>query len=126
MVRRLLARQEIMETPLIHPSPTPRAAAVVSQLAAWGFAYVENLTWVWRAPNNGVLALPGHAPTAGGHLTLLIFRREGGRPRAYRAPRKRGCIRGGGASRRGRPAGSCGAAGPAAGFRVPGLNLAAC
>jgi len=51
-------------------------SAIVSQLYSWGFAYVENLTWVWKQPNNTVARLP-HAFTASSHLTLLIFRREG-------------------------------------------------
>jgi hypothetical protein len=61
-----------------HPLPAPAGApaAVASQLYAWGYAYVENLTWVWKCANNAVLRAP--APyAASSHLTLLIFRREG-------------------------------------------------
>jgi hypothetical protein len=53
--------------------------AVCKQLHSWGYAYVENLTWVLMAPNNSILRL-GHAYTCKSHLTLLIFRKEGARP----------------------------------------------
>ncbi|MEW5304768.1 MAG: hypothetical protein WDW36_007356 [Sanguina aurantia] len=50
--------------------------AVCKQLCSVGYAYVENLTWVWVAPNNAILTLP-HRFTAKSHMTLLIFRRSG-------------------------------------------------
>jgi hypothetical protein len=51
-------------------------AALIRQLYKWGYAYVENLTWVQMAPNNRVVAAP--APYARrAHLTLFIFRRAG-------------------------------------------------
>ncbi len=50
--------------------------AVVKQMFKWRYSYVENLTWVYQAPNNAVLCLP--APfTARSHLTLFIFRKNG-------------------------------------------------
>jgi hypothetical protein len=53
--------------------------AVCKQLHSWGYAYVENLTWVLMAPNNSILRL-AHAYTCKSHLTLLIFRKEGAPP----------------------------------------------
>lgn len=45
-------------------------------MRAWGYCYIENLTWVLLRPNNSVLALPyRYAKTS--HLTLYMFRREG-------------------------------------------------
>jgi hypothetical protein len=71
-------------SPLALPPHTLRAPVVVGQLYAWGYAYVENLTWVWKRPNNEIAAAP--APyAASSHLTLLIFRREG----AAAGPRRR-------------------------------------
>ena len=47
-------------------------------LCGWGYAYVENLTWVLVAPNHRILRLPYAKGLARrSHLTLLIFRREG-------------------------------------------------
>ncbi|GAX82521.1 hypothetical protein CEUSTIGMA_g9948.t1 [Chlamydomonas eustigma] len=51
---------------------------ITKQMYAWGFIYVENLTWVWMHPNNSILCEHDlHAKRS--HLTLLIFRKEGGR-----------------------------------------------
>ena len=56
--------------------PAVQLAAVMRLLYGWGYAYVENLTWVQMAPNNTVLTAP--APYAQrSHLTLFIFRRAG-------------------------------------------------
>lgn len=42
------------------------------------YGYVENLTWVFTAPNNTIHTAPcGPAPAAISHRTLLIFRKEG-------------------------------------------------
>lgn len=42
----------------------------------WGYAYVDNLTWVYLAENNAILTMD--APYAlASHLTLYIFRRQG-------------------------------------------------
>ncbi len=46
------------------------------QLYAWGYTYVENLTWVWLAANNSVMRLPS-TYCRRSHLTLLMFRKEG-------------------------------------------------
>ena len=43
----------------------------------WGFAYVENLTWVYVAANNTVTTLPS-AYAQRSHTTLFLFRKEGG------------------------------------------------
>lgn len=56
--------------------PLPLRAAIVRQMYAWGFVYVENLTWVMMRPNNTILRLP-HTYTSKSHVTLMIFRREG-------------------------------------------------
>ncbi|GFR49406.1 hypothetical protein Agub_g11458, partial [Astrephomene gubernaculifera] len=49
---------------------------VCRTLASWGYVYVENLTWVYLTPGNGVAALAGrHFRTS--HATLLMFRKEG-------------------------------------------------
>ncbi len=53
----------------------PWAAA---QLYAWGYTYVENLTWVWMRADNSILRLPGTFCRRS-HLTLIVFRREGAR-----------------------------------------------
>ena len=45
-------------------------------MRAWGYCYIENLTWVLLRPNNCVLALP-YRYTNTSHLTLYMFRREG-------------------------------------------------
>ena len=43
-------------------------------MGAWGFNYVENLTWVWTDAANRTLALP--SPLARrSHGTLMIYRR---------------------------------------------------
>ncbi|KAF8068428.1 clcD [Scenedesmus sp. PABB004] len=59
--------------------PTSRRAAraaVVRLMSAWGFSYVENLTWVLLGPGHDVLRLP--YPTARrSHVTLYIFRKDG-------------------------------------------------
>ncbi|PRW51014.1 putative aarF domain-containing kinase chloroplastic [Chlorella sorokiniana] len=56
--------------------PKQHVQAVCRQMRAWGYCYIENLTWVLLRPNNSVLALPyRYANTS--HLTLYMFRREG-------------------------------------------------
>lgn len=56
-----------------------QVAAVVKLLYRWGYAYVENLTWVQMAPNNTILTAP--SPFAQrSHLTLFIFRKTGACP----------------------------------------------
>lgn len=45
-------------------------------MRAWGYCYIENLTWVLLRPNNSILALP-YRYTNTSHLTLYMFRREG-------------------------------------------------
>ena len=57
-------------------APKQHIAGVVARMYAWSFAYVENLTWVWLAPNHTVLTLPSPCAQRS-HLTLFIFRREG-------------------------------------------------
>ena len=45
-------------------------------MRAWGYCYIENLTWVYLRPNHSILELPSrYANTS--HLTLYMFRREG-------------------------------------------------
>lgn len=45
-------------------------------LMAWGYVYVENLTWVFLMPNNQVVLCDGGL-TRVSHLTLYIFRKFG-------------------------------------------------
>jgi hypothetical protein len=45
-------------------------------MSAWGFSYVENLSWVLLQPNHAILRLP-YACLQRSHITLYIFRREG-------------------------------------------------
>jgi hypothetical protein len=47
------------------------------QMRSWGYAYIENLTWVYLRPDHSVAALPARYANAS-HLTLYMFRREGG------------------------------------------------
>ena len=50
----------------------------MTQLYRWGFVYIENLTWVQMQPNNRPqVLLSAHARRS--HITLLMFRKEGGR-----------------------------------------------
>jgi hypothetical protein len=65
------------------PPPHTRAhahmhahAAVFKQMTAWGFSYVENLTWVLRHPSHKPLALP-YPYIRRSHITLYIFRKDG-------------------------------------------------
>ncbi|KXZ44950.1 hypothetical protein GPECTOR_60g727 [Gonium pectorale] len=51
-------------------------AAVCRQLAAWGYVYVENLTWVHITPANAIAALPGRHFRRS-HSTMLMFRKDG-------------------------------------------------
>jgi N6-adenosine-specific RNA methylase IME4 len=51
-------------------------AGVTAQMDAWGFSYVENLTWVVLAPSHGLVAAPS-ALVARSHATLMIYRRGG-------------------------------------------------
>ena len=55
-------------------APKETLAGVTATLAAWGFAYVENLTWVALSPSHGVLAAPSPL-AARSHLTLMIYRK---------------------------------------------------
>lgn len=45
-------------------------------MRAWGYCYIENLTWVYLRPNNHILELPSRY-TNSSHITLYMFRREG-------------------------------------------------
>ena len=47
------------------------------QMGKWGYAYIENLTWVWMGPGNAILAAPSPF-LRNSHLTLYIFRKAGG------------------------------------------------
>lgn len=51
-------------------------SAVVRQMGKWGFAYVENLTWVFLHRNHSILRLPSEYVQRS-HLTLFLFRKEG-------------------------------------------------
>lgn len=51
-------------------------AGVTAQMEKWGFAYVENLTWVVLAPSHGLVAAPSDL-VARSHITLMIYRRGG-------------------------------------------------
>lgn len=51
-------------------------SAVMQQMGKWGFAYVENLTWVFLHQNHSVLRLPAEYVQSS-HLTLFLFRKEG-------------------------------------------------
>ena len=54
-------------------APKQHIQALTSRLYAWGYMYVENLTWVHLHPSNRVVRDP--SPYARrSHLTLLIFR----------------------------------------------------
>ncbi|KDD74448.1 hypothetical protein H632_c1305p0 [Helicosporidium sp. ATCC 50920] len=58
------------------PNPLPLAwgrTVVFKQAASWGLVYVENLTWVFRAPDHSILRLPAHY-AALSHLSLYMFR----------------------------------------------------
>lgn len=46
-------------------------------MKSWGYCYIENLTWVYLRPNNSILELPAPYLNSS-HLTLYMFRREGG------------------------------------------------
>ena len=46
-------------------------------MRAWGYCYIENLTWVYLRPNNHILELPSRYANSS-HITLYMFRREGG------------------------------------------------
>lgn len=51
-------------------------SAVARQMGKWGFAYVENLTWVFLHANHSVMQLPSDFVRRS-HLTLFLFRKEG-------------------------------------------------
>lgn len=62
-------------------APNPhRPLRFLPQMRAWGYCYIENLTWVYLRPNHEILRLPSRYANAS-HLTLYMFRREGGRGR---------------------------------------------
>jgi N6-adenosine-specific RNA methylase IME4 len=54
-------------------TPKRRVQAVCRAMSRWGFVYIENLTWVWLAPDASVLRLPSRH-VAASHLTLYMFR----------------------------------------------------
>ena len=53
--------------------PKHHVQAVCKQMTKWGFVYIENLTWVYMAPNNSVLKLPSRF-VRNSHLSLYMFR----------------------------------------------------
>ena len=54
-------------------TPKELAHKVCKQMQTWGYAYIENLTWVWMLPNNTIFE--GQSQYAKkSHLTLYMFR----------------------------------------------------
>lgn len=53
--------------------PKHHVQAVCKQMTKWGFIYIENLTWVYVAPNNSLLKLPSRF-VRNSHLSLYMFR----------------------------------------------------
>ncbi len=54
-------------------TPKQHVQAVCKQMTKWGYIYIENLTWVYMAPNNAVLKLPSEF-VCNSHMTLYMFR----------------------------------------------------
>ena len=54
-------------------TPKQHVQAVCKQMTKWGYIYIENLTWVYMAPNNAVLRLPSEF-VRNSHMTLYMFR----------------------------------------------------
>ncbi|KAL4531484.1 hypothetical protein Ndes2526B_g04403 [Nannochloris sp. 'desiccata'] len=54
-------------------TPKQHVQAVCKQMTKWGYIYIENLTWVYMAPNNAILKLDSEFVRKS-HMTLYMFR----------------------------------------------------